>query len=148
MRHLIVIAAVLAAVILVPAAASAATPAGPYRTDNQAEDYLETRLPVWAGVNLHPPANPPDEYGYARTLPAISAWCSNGSYSRHEKRTRRHFRPRISRAGENTFRSFSCSLSAYSDTDGDGQVTYDDDERTFHLYVQTRPGGWVVIVDR
>jgi hypothetical protein len=138
------------AVLAIPAAAAAAAP-GPYRTDAQAERYLETQLAVWAGVNLHPPANPPDEFAYARDVPAPSASCVNGYDSDHEKRTKRHFRPvqRTNRAGEYTFRSFACSLSAYSDTDGDGQVTYSDDERTFHLYLQTRlHGRWVVMTDR
>jgi len=134
--------------LAVPAAAQAA-PSGPYRTDNQAERFLETRLPAWAGVNLHPPANPADEFGIVRVLPTPLVSCLNGAFSAREKRTKRHFRSRTNRAGEDTFRSFSCSLSAYSDTDGDGQVTYSDDERTFHLYLQTRPHGrWVVLADR
>jgi hypothetical protein len=143
---LLALAAVL--VLAVPVTAQAATP-GLYRTDNQAERHLETRLPAWAGVNLHPPANPADEFGLVRVVPAPMASCLNGAFSAREKRTKRHFRSRTNRAGEDTFRSFACTLSAYSDTDGDGQVTFSDDERTFHLYLQTRPHGrWVVLADR
>jgi hypothetical protein len=143
------ILALILAALAAPAAAQAATPPGPYRTDNQAERFLEKQLPAWAGVDLHPAPNPPDEFGLARIVPAPSASCFNGAFSAREKRTKRHFRSRTNRAGEDTFRSFACTLSAYSDTDGDGQVTFSDDERTFHLYLQTRPRGrWVVLADR
>lgn len=137
----------LAAILVIPATAGAAD--GPYRTDAQAEQYLETSLSQWAGINLHPPANTPDEDGYTWNTPTPSASCSNGAYSRHEARTRRHYRERIDRNGEARFRSFACELTAYADSDGNGRVTFIDDDHKFRLYLQTRPHGpWVIMADR
>lgn len=151
MRTVTAAAAAALLVVASPVAAKTKMPPGPYRTDGQAERYLEQQLARWAGVNLHPPANPPDEFGYVREVPAPSASCVNGYYSDHEKHTKRHFKPneKTNRAGEYTFRSFKCDLSAHGDSDGDGQITWLDRERTFHLYLQTRSGGrWIVLADR
>jgi hypothetical protein len=104
--------------LLVPAAAGAddwldtpytkGMPPGPYRTDKQAERFLE------------------------RTRGG-SAFCINGYYSRHEKRTKRHFRQR----DDERFRSFKCTWTSARSG------------RTSDLYLQTRPNGrWVVLRDR
>jgi len=101
----------LTATALIAAFAAAvpaqAAPLGLYRTDAQAERHIE------------------------RTRGG-SAFCINGYYSRHEKRTKRHFRQR----SDERFRSFKCS---HTRRDG----------RTVNLYLQTRPNGrWVVLPDR
>lgn len=66
-----------------PATAAARMPSGPYRTDRQAERFLQ------------------------RTRGG-SAFCINGFYSRHEQRTGRHYRQR---SGER-FRSFACTWTS------------------------------------
>ena len=122
MRITLITVAVLATLVA-PAAAHAAD--APYKTDPQAERYLETHLPAWAGYDL--------------TQLHASASCSNGAYSRHEQRTGRHHPQRIDRNGEARFRTFACSLS------------FDDgaDYRTFEGYVQTRAKRpWRVTADR
>lgn len=127
--------AVTAVALTFAGAAQAAAP--PYRTDNQAGRYITKQLPAWAGVDLHPPANQPDEYGIARDLPEPTGYCFG--YGRDKR----------NRSGEDAYHAFRCTLSAYQDSDGDGQLTYDDTERTFHLRVLTRPHGrWVVTADR
>jgi len=102
--------ALLALAVVAPAQAA---PTGPYRTDEQAAAYLEQ-----TGVG--------------------TAFCINGHYSAHEKRTGRHFAGRkvVTRRGyvHYQFRSFACTVT--------------DDIGTRQLYVQTRPGPWVVMVDR
>jgi hypothetical protein len=107
-------------------ASTALTSTGLYRTDAQAEHYVSTGLKAWAGINL---AGRDDK----------TAFCINGYYSKHERRTHRHFSPveRQNRYGETTFRSFACTLSLFSL------------DRAFHLYLVTRPEGrWSVSVDR
>ena len=81
MRTALLIALALA-LLAVPAAAQAALPPGPYRTDAQAERFLE------------------------RTRGG-SAFCINGFYSKREKRTGRHFPQR----SDERFRSFTCTVS-------------------------------------
>lgn len=97
---------VIACLAVLAAPAVAAAPA-PYRTDQQAARFLE------------------------RTRHGV-AFCVNGYYSRHEKRTGRHFAQHGQR-----FRSFACSFT--STRTG----------RTSALYLVTRPGGgWTVQTDR
>jgi hypothetical protein len=103
---------------------SLAAPAGqvPYRTDAHAEHYLEHGLKRWAGIDLKKAG---DKF----------ASCIDGYYSRHEQRTGKHFpQGHTNRYGEDTFRSFGCTLTVGA--------------RSFHLYVVTRVHGWRVIADR
>jgi len=113
-----------AALALAPLAA-ASIPRADYRSDGQAEYYLKHGLKRWAGRSL--------------TTPGLfkSAFCVNGYYSRHEKRTGRHFHPveRVNKRGEYLFRSFACTLSAGS--------------HEYALYLVTLPRGtWSVSADR
>ena len=67
---------------LVPAAqASGLT----YRTDSQAQNYLEHGLKRWAGVNLE-----------SRKYRHRVAFCLDGARSKYEKRRRLHFPSRRS----------------------------------------------------
>lgn len=93
-----------------------------YRTDRQAESYLEHSLKTWAYIDL--------------TRQAVKfASCFNGYYSKTEERTHRHFPPdRTNRGGASAFRSFSCDFTTAG--------------RTFSLYVVTTPAGWKVATDR
>lgn len=110
------IALVLALVLA--AGAEAAKPRPVYRTDAQAQTYLQT-LKVWHGVKLHAP----------------SAFCLNGYYSKTEKRTGHHLPQGHENArGEDTFGSFACTITSGS--------------RSFHVYVVAKPHGWTVAVDR
>lgn len=93
-----------------------------YRTDAQAQRYLEHGLHRWAGINL-------------RTASFKSAFCINGYYSKHESRTGHHYpQGKTNRYGEDLFRSFTCTLAVNS--------------RSFHLYVLTTRLGWRVSADR
>lgn len=120
--------AVLTGVVAATAMAAASTTALAatdglplYRADHQAERFLEHGLRSWAGVNLR--------------TDFVAAFCINGYYSRHEQRTGNHFpQGHQNRVGEDTFRSFACTLTA--------------DARTFHLYVVTARTGWLVRADR
>jgi hypothetical protein len=106
----------------VTTAVSASTGKPLYRTDHQAEVFLEHGLRTWAGLNL-------------RTADFKSATCFNGYYSKREQRTHHHYpQGHENRYGENTFRSFACTLAI--------------DSRSFHLYVVTARTGWRVMVDR
>jgi hypothetical protein len=121
----VAVAAMSVVMLAVPATVSASN--GPWKTDGQAKRYLETQLPTWAGIDLTKAESEPSSY------------CVNGAYSRHEKRTRRHYGQRIDRNGEPRFRTFSCSLTTY-----DGTTSHN-----FELYVQTRPHRpWRVTADR
>ena len=80
------------ALLVVAGPASAGQPL--YRTDRQAETYLEHGLKAWARIDL--------------TKQAVKfASCFNGYYSKTEERTHRHFpQDRTNRAGAVAFRSF------------------------------------------
>ncbi len=93
-----------------------------YRTDRQAETYLEHGLRMWAHIDL--------------TRQAVKfASCFNGFYSKTEERTHKHFpQDRTDRAGAIAFRSFSCDFTTAG--------------RTFSLYVVTTLTGWKVATDR
>jgi hypothetical protein len=121
MRRLATIA--LALVLLGTASTASASARKPlFRTDHQAEVYLEHGLHKCAGINL-------------RTVDFKSAFCINGYYSKHEQRTKKHYpQGRENGVGENVFRSFSCQLSV--------------NDRTFNLYLLTTRRGWRVMVDR
>ncbi len=107
---------------LAGAAPASAAAAASYRTDAQAERYLEHRLRGWAGINLRGP----------RVLK--DAFCINGYYSRHEQRTRRHYKQgRVNRHGGDVFRSFACTFVA--------------NNRTFGLYLVAKQDGWLVAAD-
>jgi hypothetical protein len=93
-----------------------------YRTDRQAETYLEHGLKKWANIDL-------------TKQPVKFASCFNGYYSKTEERTHHHFpQDRTNRAGAIAFRSFSCDFTTAG--------------RTFSLYVVTTPAGWKVTTDR
>jgi hypothetical protein len=93
-----------------------------YRTDRQAETYLDHGLETWAHIDLS-------------KQPVRFASCFNGLYSKTEERTRKHFpQGRVNRSGEVVFRSFSCDFTTAG--------------RTFRLYVVTTPAGWRVTTDR
>jgi hypothetical protein len=134
MRRVLIPIIVLVTMLAVPASASAA--GNPYRSINEAEQYLETGLPAWADVNLS-------------VAKFKSASCSTGRYSDHETRTRRHPGERVGRDGRRRYRSFDCGLyvRVVDGLDADGyELTHTED---FELYVQTRPGArWVVMADR
>jgi hypothetical protein len=106
-----ILALVVLLALIVAAPAQGAAP-GLYRTDEQAARFLE------------------------RTRGG-SAFCLNGFYSKHEKRTGRHFANRGER-----FRSFGCTWTGRV-PQGSGPF------RSRDFYLQTRPGGrWVVLPDR
>jgi hypothetical protein len=108
------------ALLVVAGPASAGQPL--YRTDRQAETYLEHGLKGWARIDLSRQA-------------VKFASCFNGYYSKTEERTHRHFpQDRTNRAGAVAFRSFSCDFTTAG--------------RTFSLYVVTTPAGWKVATDR
>jgi hypothetical protein len=90
--------AALISLAVIATTATAATP-GLYRTDGQAARYLE------------------------RTRHG-AAFCLNGYYSRHEKRTHRHYPQHGQR-----FRSFGCTFTSRRTG------------KTSDLYLVTRPGG-------
>ena len=93
-----------------------------YRTDHQAEVYLERRLHRWGGIDL-------------RKQRFKSAFCVNGFYSKRELRTGRHFPARTNLAGENIFHTFACTLSAA--------------DHSWGLYlVALRQAHWSVSADR
>lgn len=103
-------------------AATASTGKPLYRTDHQAEVFLEHGLRAWAGINL-------------RTADFKTATCLNGYYSKREQRTHHHYpQGHENRFGENTFRSFACTLGV--------------NDRSFNLYLVTTRTGWRVMVDR
>ena len=93
-----------------------------YRTDKQAETYLEHGLKTWARIDL--------------TKQAVKfASCFNGYYSKTEERTHKHFpQGKANRFDEIVFRSFSCDFTTAG--------------RTFSLYLVTTPAGWKVTADR
>lgn len=102
-----------------------AYPRADYRSDAQAEHYVEHGLARWAGLNLKAPGLLKFEF------------CLNGYYSTRERRTRRHFHPvqKISKSGEPLFRSFACTLTVGA--------------REFRLYLVTLPHGrWAIGPDR
>jgi hypothetical protein len=102
--------------------AAAAPRKPPYRTDHQAEGFLEHGLRRWAGINLG-------------TVDSKSGFCINGYYSKHEQRTHRHYpQGHQNRYGEDTFRSFACTFSVNANS--------------YNLYVVTTRRGWRVMVDR
>ena len=120
-RGLLLAATVLCSA-LVAASAAASTRRPLYRTDHQAEQYLEHGLSRWAGINL-------------RTADFVTAFCINGYYSKHERRTHHHYpQGHETRAGENLFRSFACQLSV--------------NDRSFNLYLLATRRGWRVSGDR
>jgi hypothetical protein len=93
-----------------------------YRTDKQAETYLEHGLETWAGLDLS-----------KQTVKFAS--CFNGFYSKTEARTHKHFPVgRTNRSGQIVFRSFSCDFTTAG--------------LTFSLYVVKTPSGWKVKTDR
>ena len=106
---------------------SATTPPGPYRTDVQAQHYLEHGLRHWAGIDLN------DANSYT------SAFCFNGYYSKTEQRTGEHFnggQAKVNKFGEDMFRSFACTLTSRG--------------RFFNLYLVTlaKTPFWRVAADR
>jgi hypothetical protein len=93
-----------------------------YRTDRQAETYLEHGLKTWARIDLSKQA-------------VKFASCFNGFYSKTEERTHKHFpQGSANRSGQIVFRSFSCDFTTAG--------------RTFSLYLVTTPTGWKVTTDR
>jgi hypothetical protein len=124
MRRCLIVIGIAALLATTTAAAAAALWKPPYRTDHQAELFLERGLKTWAGINL-------------RAADFKSAFCVNGYYSKREQRTKRHYpQGHVNRVGENTFRSFACTLSV--------------NDRSFHVYVVTTMTliGWRVMADR
>jgi hypothetical protein len=92
-----------------------------YRTDKQAETYLEHGLKTWGGIELG-------------KQPVKFASCFNGFYSKTEARTHKHFpQGKANRSGQIVFRSFSCDFTTAG--------------RTFSLYVVTTAAGWKVTAD-
>ena len=93
-----------------------------YRTDNQAQTYLEHGFTRWAGINLS-------------TQAVKFASCLNGYYSKTEHRTHKHFpQGKTNRYGEAVFRSFSCDFTTAG--------------RTFNLYLVRTQTEWKVATDR
>ena len=92
-----------------------------YRTDTQAERYLEHNLKRWGGMNL-------------ASQDFKMAFCVNGFYSDHEDRTGHHFADKQSKYGESLFHTFSCTLTSGS--------------RSFNLYLVAQPHGYAVSADR
>ena len=114
------LATLILAALVLTASARAGRPL--YRTDQQAETYLEHGLVAWAHIDL-------------RKQAVKLASCFNGYYSKTEERTRKHFpQGTVNRSGQVVFRSFSCDFTTAG--------------RTFNLYVVTTPGGWKVTTDR
>jgi hypothetical protein len=92
--RLALVGCVLVAAFSVASASAAVTP---YKTDAQAEKYVERGLKRWAGIDL-------------RHVDVKFAFCINGFYSRFEAAHRQHFdQERVNRYGEYLFRSFACT---------------------------------------
>lgn len=114
----IVVIAVVAALALADTAAAAPL----YRTDHQAEQYLQ-HLPKWAGVPLHGPGT------------ILLTFCFNGYYSVYETaHPGRRLPERRSQSGEGLFPSFQCQLVVNG--------------RSFNLYLRPRAGPWLIRADR
>jgi len=99
--------------VLVPAAQ--ASHRLPYRTERQAQYYLEHTLKSWAGVNLRT-----KKYSFR------VAFCLPGARSNYEK-THRHFTVRENGKGEKVYHTFSCTLAAA--------------DKVWHLYLVAQPKG-------
>jgi hypothetical protein len=93
---------------LVPSAAAGGLT---YRSDHQAEAYLEQ----WAGIDLQS-----QKYKFR------VAFCLPGARSKYEK-THQHFPVRTTKTGEQLFHTFACTLSTA--------------DRVWHLYLVAFPHG-------
>jgi hypothetical protein len=92
-----------------------------YRSEHQAQSYLEHGLKRWAGVNLRS-----QKYKFR------VAFCLPGSRSRYEK-THRHFPSRTGKDGEQLFHTFACTLSAA--------------DRVWHVYLVALPKTFSIRAD-
>jgi hypothetical protein len=110
MRRVAVIAALGFA--LIPSAAASGLA---YRSDQQAEAYLQHGLKQWAGVDLQS-----QKYKFR------VAFCLPGARSKYEQK-HAHFPVRTTRAGTQLFHSFACTLSTA--------------DRVWHLYLVAFPHG-------
>jgi hypothetical protein len=81
--------AVVACIALLAGGTAHAHSGAPYKTDNQAEKYLENKFPRWAGMNL---LNADFKFALCLGSPL--------------------FNSRTNRFGEDIYRHFSCTLSA------------------------------------
>ena len=87
-----------------------------YRTEGQAQRFLENTLRSWNGVNL-------ETKKYRHRV----AFCLPGSRSKYEQ-THRHFAVHATKTGEVRYHTFTCTLAAAN--------------KVFHLYVVARPKGF------
>jgi hypothetical protein len=86
-----------------------------YRSDHQAEAYLEHGLKRWAGVDLQS-----QKYKFR------VAFCLPGARSKYEK-THQHFPVRTTKTGKQLFHTFACTLATA--------------DRVWHLYLVAFPRG-------
>jgi Ni/Co efflux regulator RcnB len=108
----LVVVVVALSFALVPAAGAAKLT---YKTQRQAERYLEHGLKQWAGVNLR-----------SRKYKFHVAFCLPGARSKYEQR-HTHFKVHTTAAGEKLYHSFACTLAAA--------------DKVWHLYLTARPNG-------
>ncbi|MDX6476514.1 MAG: hypothetical protein QOH95_2025 [Gaiellaceae bacterium] len=86
-----------------------------YRSDHQAENYLEHGLKRWQGVDLT-----------TRKYKFRVAFCLTGARSKYEK-THAHFPEHKSASGDSTYHTFTCTLAAAN--------------KVWHLYLVALPNG-------